>query len=181
MQTTIHIISTSASENSVSRNCISTLTSSLKSLNVKVSETDIRDFTPVWVDDRDLEEYPEEYQDLYKTVEAVDAIIFVLPIYNYTISSPAKAISEIIGDALERKPVAFLAAAGTLRSHLAIADFMKSMMFEQETLCFPSYVMVTKNDLIDNNPNEEVSERIKKFATDFTLFAQSNKIKDEDD
>ena len=174
MLTKIHIISTSASENSVSRNCVSTLIDSLASNDVVVTQTDIRNLQPVWVDDRDLEEYPQEYQDLFKTIKESHAVIFTLPIYNYTVSSPAKAVSEIIGDALEKKPVGFLAAAGSMRSHLAIADFMKSMMFEQETLCFPNYVMVTKNDLADNLPKKAVAKRIKDFSIGFLEFVKLN-------
>ncbi len=174
MSKKIHIISASASKESRSRKYISYLTESLQQKNVEVSVSDIRDFTPIWVDDRDLEEFPKEYQELYTTVEKSDGVIFLIPIYNYTISSTAKAISEIIGDALENKPVAILAAAGSLRSHLAVADFMKSMMFEQETLCYPKIVMITKTDIVDDKISDEMIERIQELANGFSDFVIKN-------
>lgn len=170
MSIKIHIISTSASEESRSRMCLPFLTSSLKENSVEFSQSDIRDFPPIWVDNRDLEDFPSEYQELYKKIESVDGVIFVLPIYNYTISSPAKAISEIIGDALENKPVGFIAAAGTMRSHLAVTDFMKSMMFEQDTLCYPKFVMITKADIFEDKLSSDVIERIKEMAVGFSQF-----------
>ena len=71
MSKKIHIISASASEESRSRKCIPHLTEFLQQKNVEVSLSDIRDFTPMWIDDRDLEEFPKEYQELYATIEKV--------------------------------------------------------------------------------------------------------------
>lgn len=174
MSIKIHIISASASEESRSRKCLPFLIDFLKSNDVDISQSDIRDFTPIWVDDRDLEEFPKEYQELFSTIEKVDGVIFAFPIYNYTISSPVKTISEIIGDALENKPVGFLAAAGSLRSHLAVSDFMKSMMFEQDTLCYPKFAMITKTEIVDDKIIDEFIERIKEFADGFTEFVTKN-------
>jgi len=174
MSIKIHIISTSASEESRSRKCIPFLTRFLEENHAEISQSDIRYFTPLWIDDRDLVDFPVEYQELYKKIEEVDGVLFVFPIYNYTISSAAKAISEVIGDALEGKPVAFLAAAGTNRSHLAVTDFMKSMMFEQDTLCFPKFVMVTKEDFNEDAVSDAVVKKIKEFSDGFFKFVIKN-------
>lgn len=170
----IHVISTSASEESKSRQCLPFLINSLKKIGVKITQSDIRDFTPIWVDDKELKEIPKEYYKLYSTVKKVDGVILAFPVYNYTISSAAKAISEIIADALEDKPVGFLVAAGSIRSHLVVAEFMKSMMFEQNTLCYPKFVMVTKEDLIDNKLSQELTKRIEEFAQGFAQFTKKN-------
>lgn len=174
MSIKIHIISASASEESRSRKCLPFLIDFLKSNEVEISQSDIRDFTPMWINNRDLEEFPKEYQDLYATIEKVDGVIFVFPIYNYTVSSTAKAFSEVISDALENKPVGFLAAAGSNRSHLAVTDFMKSMMFEQDTLCYPKFAMITKAEIVDDKIIDEFIERIKEFADGFTQFVTKN-------
>ena len=96
----ITILSLSASEPSVGRQCIPTLEAALKGAGASVEVRDIRDLPPVWVDKRELLEFPEGYANLYAQIESSDGVILVFPIHCYTMSGPAKTITEIMGDAL---------------------------------------------------------------------------------
>src|SRR5262245_43787893 len=169
----ITILSLSASEPSVGRQCIPTLEAALKGAGASPEVRDIRDLPPVWVDKREVSEYPQGYADLYAQVEASDGVILVLPIHCYTMSGPAKTITEIMGDALTRKPVAVVSAAGSPRSHLAVRDLMASMMFEQETICFPGTVQATEDMLRKGSPNKELRERLTTLGTEFVSFVQA--------
>jgi NAD(P)H-dependent FMN reductase len=168
------ILSLSASETSVGRSCIPLLRGILIEDGHQVGVVDLRDLPPVWVDDRGLPNYPQGYRELDYRLRASDGVWLVHPIYCWSASSAAKAVTEIIGGALERMPVAFLVAAGSIRSHLAVRDLMASMAFEQQTICFPKHVVVTKGDLNANGvPGPELEQRIQEVAQEFIRFAQA--------
>lgn len=169
-QPRILIVSLSASEPSVGRHCVPTLEAALTKAGAAVTLRDIRELPPVWVDKRNLEEFPPAYVDLNAEVEASDGVLLVVPIHCYTMSGPAKSVTEIIGDALALKPVAIVTAAGSHRSHLAIRDLMASMMFEQETICFPGTVQATEEMFKKDKPNKELKKRLTILATKFVAF-----------
>jgi NAD(P)H-dependent FMN reductase len=156
----------------VGRQCIPTIETALGKAGAATNHRDIRDLPPVWVDKRKLEEFPPAYAELYAEVEASDGVILVVPIHCYTMSGAAKSVTEIIGDALTLKPVAIVTAAGSHRSHLATRDLMASMMFEQETICFPGTVQATEEMLTlkKDKPNKELQERLTALATKFVAF-----------
>lgn len=166
----ILILSLSASEPSVGRQCLPILDTALYKAGATVTLCDIRTLPPVWVDKRNLEAFPAAYSDLYKEVESSDGVVLIVPIHCYTASGAAKSVTEIIGDALSRKPVAIVTAAGSHRSHLAARDLVASMMFEQETICYPGTVQATEDLLVDCSPNKELHDRLTTLGTEFVLF-----------
>ncbi|MDW8244618.1 MAG: NAD(P)H-dependent oxidoreductase [Thermogemmata sp.] len=166
----ILILSLSASEPSIGRRCVPTLKAALSEVGASVTLWDIRDLPPVWVDKRKLDEFPTVYLNLYHEVKMSDGVILVVPIHCYTMSGPAKSVTEIIGEALTLKPVAFVTAAGSIRSHLAIRDLMNSMMFEQETICYPGTVQAVEEMIEMGHPNPELRERLNALAKKFVAF-----------
>jgi hypothetical protein len=83
-------------------------------------------------------------------------------------------VSEIVGDAFTRKPVAFVTAAGSLRSHLAVRDLMASMSFEQETICFPKTVQITSEDFSSTKKlKSPAKNRLSVLAKEFPTFVRS--------
>jgi NAD(P)H-dependent FMN reductase len=168
------ILSLSANPDSLSRRAAGEFQRMLASAKVTTDLIDIRSLPPVWVDGRDLEKYPKEYTKLNEAICRASGIVFFMPIYCYTVSSPAKTISEIIGDALTRKPVAFVTAAGSLRSHLAVRDLMASMSFEQETICFPKTVQVTNEDFSSAKKLRKPAKgRLLSLAVEFPAFVHA--------
>lgn len=170
----ILILSLSANPESLSRRAAAEFQRLLEAAKVETDLIDIRSLPPIWVDGRDLAQYPEEYTKLNETATAASGIVIFMPIYCYTVSSPAKTISEVIGGALTRKPVAFVTAAGSLRSHLAVRDLMASMSFEQETICFPKTVQVTSEDFSpDKKLNKSAQDRLSTLAAEFPAFVRA--------
>lgn len=170
----ILILSLSASEPSVSRLAALEFRKLLEAISLQVSFIDIRTLPPIWVDKRDLEELPPEYVQLAKLTEAAAGVVMFFPIHCYSMSGAAKSITEVIGDALTRKPVAVVSAAGSMRSHLAVRDLMASMMFEQETICFPKTVQLTESDLSKAKKlNAAIRKRLKTLASEFVDFTKA--------
>jgi NAD(P)H-dependent FMN reductase len=167
----ITILSLSSSETSVGRTCAKYAKQLLSAANHGVELIDIRSLTPVWVDNRGLSDLPPRYRVVESILQRSDGVILAHPVYCYSASSPAKAITELFGNTLKNMPVAIIAAAGSLRSHLAVGDLMLSMMFEQSTICFPKFVMATKDDLDGEQPSTELAERMHTFGNEFVQFA----------
>ncbi len=171
----VEILSLSASETSVSRACVRPLQQALARNNLDSHVTDIRDLPPVWSSNIKVPHLPAPYTDLFERVKAAVGVIFCVPVYCYTASGAAKTISEIVGGqggALTHKPVAFLVASGTSRSHLAIRDLMSSMAFEQQSYCFPKHVSV-QGDAIDadGKATAETEARIADMVEGFAQFS----------
>ena len=170
----IILLSLSANPESLSRRAAGEFQRMLASAKMAADLIDIRSLPPIWVDGRDLEEYPKEYTKLNDAIAAASGVVIFMPIYCYTVSSPAKTISEVIGDALTRKPVAFVTAAGSLRSHLAVRDLMASMIFEQETICFPKTIQITGEDFSSEKTlKKPAQKRLSVMAKEFPAFARA--------
>ena len=167
----ILILSLSASEPSVGRLCVPVIASALREAGATITACDIRDLPPVWVDKRELEAFPPAYADLNAAILASDGVILVVPIHCYSVSGSAKIVTEIVADALALKPVAIVTAAGSLRSHLASRDLMASLMFNQESLCYPGTVQATDEMLQGKKPNKELRGMLADLATHFVEFA----------
>ena len=165
------IITCSTSGSSVSRVASRYAREILSCLVDSVNYFDVKENPCFRVDDRKIDGVSKEYVSLYEKVSSSDAILLCYPIYCFTASSTAKAITEILGPALSRKPVATIVAAGGLRSYLACGDLMLSMMFDQEVLCFPKSVLVTDSDLNDSRFSEEINRRLDDLCKDFCDFS----------
>ena len=179
-QGTVEILSLSASETSVSRACVRPLQRALARNNLESHVTDIRSLPPVWSSNVKVPNLPNEYTHLCERVRKAIGVIFCVPVYCYTASGAAKTISEIIGGqggALTQKPVAFLVASGTIRSHLAIRDLMSSMAFEQQSYCFPKHVSVQGDALgQDGEVTAEAEARIVEMAEGFAHFSSALRL-----
>ena len=168
----IHLLSLSASANSVSRACLKPVQSILDTQGYQTVKTDVRDYPPVWVDSSSPERYSKEYVDLSADLKQSDGYIFFLPIHCYTIPSTAKIFTEILFNPLKKKPMGFVTAAGGKNSFLAVRDLMTSLIFDSQALIYPIHVHLTEDELNhqDYTPNETISNRLKSFAEGFGEF-----------
>ena len=173
----IEVLSLSASKTSVSRACVNTIADTLKDSHCIPSVTDIRELPPIWGNNVKVPNLPEEYNSLFERVNNSSGVVFCFPIYCYSASGATKTISEVLGGqggALTNKPIAFLAASGTTRSHLALRDLMSSMAFEQSSFCFPRHISVQASDLDDEQkPKPETTQRIEKVIREFAQFCSA--------
>jgi NAD(P)H-dependent FMN reductase len=172
MRLNLTILSLSASANSVGRLCAQAMASTLSERH-RVQSIDVRSLPPVWVDDRGITALPAQYGVVADTLRGSDGVILVSPVYCYSASSVTKAVTELFGSTLARMPVALVAAAGSHRSHLALADLMTSMMFEQGTFCYPKTVLATAADFKAGVPTPELADRLVTLVTEFALYAHA--------
>jgi NAD(P)H-dependent FMN reductase len=163
----------SASDPSVGRLCVPALQLALREAGATSAAWDIRSLPPVWVDKRELHEFPPAYSELAEAIEASDGVVLVVPIHCYAVSGSAKTVTEIVAEALTRKPVAIVTAAGSTRSHLAPRDLMTSLMLNQETICYPGTVQATEDLMQGTRPNKELRGRLADLAAHFVSFVSA--------
>ncbi|MEP6017033.1 MAG: NAD(P)H-dependent oxidoreductase [Paracoccaceae bacterium] len=164
------VISCSASEGSVSRVGAAAACASLQALGHQAEVLDVRSIPAFRVTSDKMNDAPHELRDMAQRVGAADGVVICYPIYCYTASASAKALTELLGPQLEEKPVATIVAAGSLRSHLATGDLMLSMMYEQSTFCFPKSVLLTSDDLVEDRVVAEASGRLDDLCEGFSRF-----------
>lgn len=128
---------------------------------------------PIWVGGTELAELPEAWRALYAAAERADCVAITSPVYCYAVGSPAKAVSEVIGSAMQWKPLVLLSAAGSGRSHLVPGGLALSLGFENSTVWIPETVLVTSDDLVDGAPTLEIDARLRRLAGRFSAFARA--------
>jgi NAD(P)H-dependent FMN reductase len=170
----ILLLSLSANPKSHSRRAARIFQGMLDAARIQTRIVDVRSLTPIWVDGRALKEYPKEYGELNEIAEAASGIVLAMPIYDYSASSPAKAIIEILGKAIVKKPVAFITSAGTHRSHLAVRDVMSSLIFGYEAICYPKSVQLTSDDFLNDITLKDIANnRLFEMAKAFPEFIRA--------
>lgn len=166
----IVIISCSLSETSQSRRAVPALTRAFNAEGAATELIDMRALPPTWVNDRPLNDYPAIYQEAAHSVAKADGVVFLVPVYGYEAGSPAKVMTEILGASLADKPVAFITASGSPRSHLALRGLMTSLMFENSCIVFPDSVQITPD--LPAAAKNLIPKRIMGLARNFTRFTR---------
>ncbi len=84
-------------------------------------------------DGRPLEEYWEDMQQVYTKLTQQDAIIFGMPVYQYSMSGVLKNFLDICGGALQSKQIGVIVNAGWPNCYMASQDLFNALQFEYET------------------------------------------------
>ncbi|MDF5724373.1 MAG: NAD(P)H-dependent oxidoreductase [Rhizonema sp. PD37] len=173
MQYKVHLLSLSASEYSVSRACVDTVKTILTANQVSVSQSDVRDLPPVWVNGSSPAGYSPKYADLATELAQCDGYVLFFPVHCYSMASTAKVVTEVLFTPLKRRPMGFVTVAGGRNSFLAVRDMMSSLIFDSEALIFPKHVFLTEDDLdMHFKPGPEVYKRLEAFSNDFSRFVK---------
>jgi NAD(P)H-dependent FMN reductase len=111
--------------------------------------------------------------DLLSTrIEAADAILLAVPIYNFDANAAAKNLIEHTGSAWEGKVVAFLAAAGGHSSYMSIMPLANSLMLDFRCLIVPRFVYATGGDFADGRvTSAKIAGRVTQLATETIRLA----------
>jgi NAD(P)H-dependent FMN reductase len=59
-----------------------------------------------------LEDYPKDMQEAFYTIEKCEAVIFGMPVYQYTMSGVLKNFVDICGASVAGKPVGIIVNSG---------------------------------------------------------------------
>jgi NAD(P)H-dependent FMN reductase len=167
------VVTLSASETSVSRKAMPMLEGAILANGDQCEVVDIREFQPFWMNSGALDSAPEEYRQLAKKIAESTGVYFLTPIYGYNVASTMKLVSELYTGQLKKKPVCFITAAGTLRSHLAVGSIMQDLVFECETFVYPQTVQLTGEDINnDGIASEECRDRIVGLSEKFSRYSK---------
>lgn len=171
------ILATSFSSESRSRELAFRLADCFGEASVGASVVDIRKLPQTFCNGGDLEDYPSEFAELARRIEECDGVVVCHPVHNYSASGATRNLIEIVGDGLDRKPVAVASASGSGRSHLASGSLLLSVCYEYGSCLFPGALQWPERAVPCGPavPWEEMKERVQEYARDFVLFAQSLK------
>ncbi|MEM9913542.1 MAG: NAD(P)H-dependent oxidoreductase [Planctomycetota bacterium] len=98
-------------------------------------------------------------------LQAADAAIFALPIYNYDGNAAAKNLIELTGKSVWlHKTVGFLCSAGGRGSYMSIMGMANSMMLDFRCVIVPRFVYADDSDFADGGMSDQVEERIVELA-----------------
>jgi NAD(P)H-dependent FMN reductase len=103
---------------------------------------------------------PASWAAAAATVKAADAVVIGLPVYDWGPAGITKVATEILGAALEDKPVAFVVAMGSDRAHLAFVPLAASLVLERGIHWIPNGLQLTSDHL----QSEETAERAATLA-----------------
>jgi len=102
-------------------------------LGVHVHYIDLKDVKMDLCDARPLENYSEDIQKVYEIMESSEAVVFGMPVYQYTMSGVLKNFIDICGKAVAAKPIGVIVNAGGPNCYMASADLFNALQFEYAT------------------------------------------------
>jgi FMN reductase len=111
-----------------------------RSVGVSANIIDLRERPLPVCDGQTTNEHTEA---VTAAVQAADAIVFAVPIYNYDVNAAAKNVVEHVGSALEGKLIAFMCSAGGSASYMSIMSLANSLMLDFRCLIVPRFVYST--------------------------------------
>ena len=158
------VFSTSLHPDSRSRILARSAVGELEKRKVASDFIDLADLNLPHCDGNDCYELPEVVH-LATRIRQAQGILISAPVYNYDLSSSAKNLIELTGNAWSEKVVGFLCSAGGQGSYMSPMGLASSLMLDFRCLILPQFVYVTdeafKGDEIDD---PEINRRIAKLV-----------------
>ncbi len=84
-------------------------------------------------DGRETKDYPADMQQSHDAIEGCDAVVFGMPVYQYSMSGVLKNFIDICGGAFRGKHIGIITNAGGPNCYMASRDLFNSMLFEHHT------------------------------------------------
>ena len=98
-----------------------------------VHYVDLKDVEMELCDARPLEEYSSDIQRVYEIMDSSEAVIFGMPVYQYSMSGVLKNFIDICGRALAGKSVGAIVNAGGPNCYMASRDLFDCLYYEYAT------------------------------------------------
>lgn len=107
----------------------------------------------------------EDVQLLAEKIRVAPGVIIASPIYNYDVSSTAKNLIELTGQAWKDKVVGFTVAAGGQSSYMSVIGIANSLMLDFRAIIIPRFVYATDvafrgDALVEDKVIERTSELV---------------------
>lgn len=100
---------------------------------IHVHYVDLKNVKMDFCDGRSLDNYSKQVQDVAGLMWNSDAIIFWMPVYQYSISWVLKNFIDIAGDMLKNKSVWVIVNSGWSNAYMASQDLFNALQFEYAT------------------------------------------------
>ncbi len=102
-------------------------------LGIHVHYVDLKNVKMDFCDGRPLEDYSSQVIDVAKLIWSSDAVIFGMPVYQFSMSWVLKNFIDIAGDMLKWKTVWAIVNSGWANAYLASRDLFNALQFEYAT------------------------------------------------
>lgn len=97
---------------------------------LEVHYIDLREKDLQFCDARDQQDYNEDMQTITKAFADSQAIIFGMPVYQYSMSGVLKNILDVCGDGLDGKSIGAMVIAGWPVCYMASRDLLDCLYYE---------------------------------------------------
>ena len=115
-------------------------------------------------------------REVHRRIEAADAAIMVLPIYNYDGNAAAKNLIELTGSSWQHKIVGFVCSAGGRGSYMSVMSLANSLMLDFRCVIVPRFVYADDSDFDEHGPDPTVVDRLGDLARE--TVRMSNALSD---
>ena len=168
----IAVISSSLNPDSASRRMARSVAASYEAKdNVDVDWIDLQENELPLCDGGTAYGHPNTVE-MSKRLESADAFVIATPIYNYTIGSALKNLTELVGRGMSNKLVGFLVSAGGGMSYMSVMQYANSLMLDFRVLVLPRFVYATSGDWEDGTLGANLQGRLQEFEADFLSLAR---------
>lgn len=134
-------------------------------LGMHVHYVDLRDVKMELCDARQLEDYPADMQKVYDIMQNSEAVIFGMPVYQYSMSGVLKNFIDICGGSLKEKKIGVLVNAGGPNCYMASRDIFDCLFYEYGTTNVAPMVYSWSMDFENGEiKNTKVLEKIDELA-----------------
>lgn len=115
-----------------------------------------------------------EVQAMAQRIADADAVIMVLPIYNFDVNAAAKNLIELTGkSAWLHKTVGFICSAGGRGSYMSIMPLANSLMLDFRCLIVPRFVYADDSDFSEVGMPPAIEDRIAELANETVRIASA--------
>lgn len=132
---------------------------------------DLRDVKMDLCDARPLDEYSADIQKVYEIMQNSEAVIFGMPVYQYSMSGVLKNFIDICGWALQDTSVGVIVNAGGPNCYMASQDLFNALQFEYATSSIMPTPYTWSMDFKDGQiVNEKVISKLDELAEKIILL-----------
>ena len=165
------LVSLSLRSDSLSRRLLEVWRRAVPESYVELVEVDLRTIPAAWIADEDVPLELGDFAPPAADLRSCDGFVLAYPVHCYTSASQAHWFLEAFGELLGNKPVTLLTAAGTSRSHLAMDDVIRSLLFDVSAYVFPGNVQAVEADETANGGlSDALVERVRSASRAFVDF-----------
>lgn len=134
-------------------------------LGIHVHYIDLKDVKMDLCDARPLEKYSEDIQKVYKIMEESEAVVFGMPVYQYTMSGVLKNFIDIAWWAIAWKSVWVIVNSGGPNTYMASLDLFNALQLEYATTNIMPTPFTWSTDFKDGKiVNEKVMSKLDELA-----------------